>query len=153
MRENRTYGSEGGEGSNPFPTPIGIAWCWTPTYANLCTEVLAAGSMTARQAYAALANSNSPMHLKTVLRRFSHPATQSGRSRVPGEATSRHGIWRFATFSRNEHTVACVGHRSSSPKVRQVAIGFGHLLAVTILIGPNRSTTIGLPFASLPCTP
>ena len=31
--------------------------------------------------------------------------------------------------------------------------GLGHLLAVTILIGPNRSTTIGLPFASLPCTP
>jgi hypothetical protein len=28
-----------------------------------------------------------------------------------------------------------------------------HLLAVTILIGPNRSTTIGLPLASLPCTP
>jgi hypothetical protein len=22
MRENRTYGSEGGEGSHPFPTPI-----------------------------------------------------------------------------------------------------------------------------------
>ena len=43
--------------------------------------------------------------------------------------------------------------RLSSPKVRHVAIGLGHLLAVTILIGPNCSTTIGLPLASLPCTP
>jgi hypothetical protein len=43
--------------------------------------------------------------------------------------------------------------RLSTPKVRHVAIGLGHLLAVTILIGPNRSTTIGLPLASLPSTP
>jgi len=41
----------------------------------------------------------------------------------------------------------------SYPKVRQVAIGHGHLLAVTILIGPDRSTTISLPLASLPSTP
>jgi hypothetical protein len=40
-----------------------------------------------------------------------------------------------------------------APTVRHVAIGCGYLLAVTILIGPNRSTTIGLPLASLPCTP
>ena len=26
MRENRTYGSEGGEGPNPFPTPIEKKW-------------------------------------------------------------------------------------------------------------------------------
>jgi hypothetical protein len=34
-----------------------------------------------------------------------------------------------------------------------VAIGHGHLLVLTILIGPDRSTTIRLPLASLPCTP
>src|SRR6266852_4970492 len=28
------------------------------------------------------------------------------------------GIWRFATFSRNARTLACVGNRLSSPKVR-----------------------------------
>jgi len=27
MRENRTYGSEGGEGLHPFPTPIGAYYC------------------------------------------------------------------------------------------------------------------------------
>ena len=27
MRENRTYGSEGGEGLHPFPTPIGFITC------------------------------------------------------------------------------------------------------------------------------
>jgi hypothetical protein len=32
-------------------------------------------------------------------------------------------------------------------------IGHGHLLALTILIGPDRSTTIRLPLASLPRTP
>jgi len=39
------------------------------------------------------------------------------------------------------------------PRFGMSRIGLGHLLAVTILIGPNRSTTIGLPLASLPCTP
>jgi hypothetical protein len=32
------------------------------------------------------------------------------------------------------------------PKFGIVAIGHGHLLAVTILIGPDRFTTIRLPF-------
>src|SRR6516165_429699 len=39
------------------------------------------------------------------------------------------------------------------PRFGMSRIGLGHLLAVAILIGPNRSTTIGLPLASLPCTP
>src|SRR5215469_11296177 len=38
----------------------------------------------------------------------------------------------------NARIPARVGNRSSSPKVRQVAIGHGHLLAVTILIGSDR---------------
>src|SRR5580700_4872654 len=38
-----------------------------------------------------------------------------------------------------------------SPKFG-VTIGHGHLLAPTILIGPDRSTTIRLPLASLPHT-
>jgi hypothetical protein len=38
------------------------------------------------------------------------------------------------------------------PKFGVVAIAHSHLLAVTILIGPARSTTIGLPLASLPGT-
>src|SRR5208282_6694013 len=38
------------------------------------------------------------------------------------------------------------------PKFGIVAIGHGHLV-LTILIGPDRSTTIRLPLASLPCTP
>src|SRR6202040_3178994 len=29
------------------------------------------------------------------------------------------GIWRFAKFSRNARTLACVGNRLSSPKVRR----------------------------------
>ena len=57
------------------------------------------------------------------------------------------------TFSRNARTLACVGNQSSSLKVRQVAIGHGHLLAVTILIGSDRSTTLCLPLASLPRHP
>jgi hypothetical protein len=55
------------------------------------------------------------------------------------------GIWRFAKFSRNARTLACVDNRLSSPKVG-VTIGDGHLIAPTILIDPDCSTTIGLPF-------
>ena len=60
MRENRTYGSEGGEGPHPFPTPIEASvpapkdrnWMTAScagmaglhnvgtTYANLCNEIL-----------------------------------------------------------------------------------------------------------------
>jgi hypothetical protein len=36
MRENRTYGSEGGEGFNPFPTPIERSGV---TYAYFCKQV------------------------------------------------------------------------------------------------------------------
>ena len=75
----------------------------------------------------------------------------SGRDLVSKETSRRVGIERGR--SRNARVLACVGNRSSSAKVRHVAIGPGHLLAVTILIGPNNSTTIGLPLASLPCTP
>src|SRR5208282_5345980 len=39
------------------------------------------------------------------------------------------------------------------PKFGIAAIGHGHLLAVTILIGRDRSTTIRLPLAALPRTP
>src|SRR5271170_8036965 len=39
------------------------------------------------------------------------------------------------------------------PKFDIVTIGHGHLLALTILIGPDRATTIRLPFASVPHTP
>jgi hypothetical protein len=38
------------------------------------------------------------------------------------------------------------------PKFDIVTIGHGHLLALTILIGPDRSTTMRLPFASVPHT-
>jgi hypothetical protein len=38
------------------------------------------------------------------------------------------------------------------PNSSIVTIGHGHLLALTIVIGPDRSTTIGLPLASLPST-
>jgi hypothetical protein len=36
--------------------------------------------------------------------------------------------------------LACVGNRSFFPRSGKFAIGHGHLLAVTILICPNRST-------------
>ena len=46
MRENRTYGSEGGEGLHPFPTPIEVASGIAPVIASLillpnrdCTSV------------------------------------------------------------------------------------------------------------------
>src|SRR6202022_3556077 len=39
------------------------------------------------------------------------------------------------------------------PKFGIVTIGHGHLLALTILIGPDCSTTIRLPLTSLPRTP
>jgi hypothetical protein len=39
------------------------------------------------------------------------------------------------------------------PKFDTVAIGHGHLLALTILIGPDCSTTMRLPLASVPDTP
>jgi len=61
------------------------------------------------------------------------------------------GIRRFAKFSRNAR--ACVGNRLSTPELGIVTIGRGHLLALTILIGPDCSTTICLPLASLPRTP
>src|SRR6202023_1934663 len=38
------------------------------------------------------------------------------------------------------------------PKFGIVTIGHGHLLALTILIGPDCSTTIRLPLTSLPRT-
>ena len=63
------------------------------------------------------------------------------------------GIRRFAKFSRNARAFACVGNRLSSPELGIVTIGHGHLLALTILIGPDCSTTICLPLASLPRTP
>lgn len=38
MRENRTYGSEGGEGSHSFPTPI---WQkWIPTCVGMTMSVV-----------------------------------------------------------------------------------------------------------------
>src|SRR5215469_15549127 len=59
--------------------------------------------------------------------------------------------------------VTSIGHRrkllAALPCVRrqpivhsQGRVGHGHLLAVTILIGPDRSTTICLPLASRPST-
>src|ERR1700738_1138873 len=33
------------------------------------------------------------------------------------------GIWRFAVFSRNARTLACIGNRLSSPKIRNYRDG------------------------------
>src|SRR5229473_1007148 len=59
------------------------------------------------------------------------------------------GIWRFAKFLRNARSLACVGNRFSSPKVRHCHDRACHLLALTILIGPDCSTTIRLPLVSI----
>src|SRR6516164_3951268 len=51
------------------------------------------------------------------------------------------GIRRFAKFSRNAR--ACVGNRLSTPELGIVTIGRGHLLALTIVIGPDDVQDVG----------
>ena len=62
------------------------------------------------------------------------------------------GRHRTVSIEERAHTAASATDRPL-PRFGMSRIGLGHLLAVAILIGPNRSTTIGLPLASLPCTP
>src|SRR6516162_3222436 len=73
-------------------------------------------------------------------------------SEEPSPAPGRQ--WGFGASRRSRETSAPLhasATRWSSPKFDVVAIGHDHLLAVTILISPDRST-IRLPLTSLPST-
>src|SRR5260370_18178303 len=80
------------------------------------------------------------------------------------------GIWRLATFSRNAGTLACVGNRLSSPKVRHchdrawsppraddldrprplhddpiaLSISAPHRVAARLVVGPDDVLDVGV---------
>src|SRR5712691_10346576 len=51
------------------------------------------------------------------------------------------GIWSFAKFLRNARTLACVGNRLSSPKVRHCHYRACHPLALMLLVGPDDASS------------
>jgi hypothetical protein len=82
-----------------------------------------------------------------------HPATEVFEDALPVALALNLACERAIEHRLHADLPDDVPHLEPQREAKRAEFGRNYLLAVTILIGPNRSTTIGLPLASLPCTP